>query len=293
MAYTTVLYQVDDRVARITLSRPKKMNALSLKLCAEFQDALAIADHDPDVRVIVVTGAGGQAFSAGFDLDDEEEKGSTRRTIEDWKRRHNRDVKFTYSVFECSKPVIAMIDGYCLAGALEFAQMCDIRYCSDDSRFGVTETRFAAGVLILAMPWVIGQRCRELIYTGDMFDAQEAYRLGLVSRVFPKDRLEEEVIRIAKRMSRVALPTLVWNKKALNNTLLTAGFDVALRYGAEACLIMENSDSEFTHFRELQASEGVTAAIKWRDALFAPFESKESWVLSRSKQLDDAKEEVP
>ncbi|WP_139482311.1 enoyl-CoA hydratase/isomerase family protein [Bradyrhizobium ivorense] len=82
--------------------------------------------------------------------------------------------------------------------------MCDIRYCSDDSRFGITATRFAAGALTLAMPWVIRQRCRELLYTGDMFDAQEAYRLGLVSRVFPKGQLEEEVIRIAKRMSRVA-----------------------------------------------------------------------------------------
>ncbi|MFK4529259.1 enoyl-CoA hydratase/carnithine racemase [Bradyrhizobium japonicum] len=122
MAYTTILHQVDDRIARIALSRPKKMNALSLKLCAEFQDALAIADYDPEVRVAVVTGAGGHAFSAGFDFDDEDENGRERRTIEDWKRRHNRDVKFNFSVFECSKPVIAMIDGYCLAGALEFAQ---------------------------------------------------------------------------------------------------------------------------------------------------------------------------
>lgn len=282
MTYSTMLYEVDDRVARITLNRPNKMNALSLKLCAEFQDALTAADRDPEVRVVVVTGAGGRAFSAGFDLDDEDEARQVRRNIEDWKRRLDHDFRFFYSVFNCSKPVIAMINGYCLAGALEFAQMFDIRYCSDDSRFGVTETRFASGVLTLAMPWVIGQRCRELIYTGDVFDAQEAYRLGLVNRVFPKHLLEEEVTRIAKRMSRVAMSALVWNKRALNNTLLAGGFDSALRYGAEACLIVDNSESEFKHFREVQHSEGVKAAIKWRDSIFAPFESETSGLSSRT-----------
>ncbi|QOZ36393.1 enoyl-CoA hydratase/isomerase family protein [Bradyrhizobium sp. CCBAU 53421] len=278
MAYSTILYEADDRVARITLNRPNKMNALSLKLCDEFQDALTQAEHDPEVRVIVVTGAGGRAFSAGYDLDDPDNEVpfGEPRTIEHFDRRNSKDFQFNYSPFKCPKPVIAMIEGYCLAGALEFATMCDLRYCSDDSRFAVTETRFAAGVNTLAMPWVIGQRCRELIYTGDMFNSQEAYRLGLVNRVFPKDRFEEEVVRIAKRISRVAMPTLVWNKKALNHALLAAGFDSALQYGAEANLIMENSHSEFKRFGELIRSEGLAAALEWRQSIFAPFESETS-----------------
>jgi enoyl-CoA hydratase/carnithine racemase len=255
------------------------MNALSLELCDEVEDAVRVADGDPEVRVLIVTGAGGKAFSAGYDLGDETEK---QRTIEHYNTRLNHDLRFTYSVFNCSKPVIAMINGYCLAGGLEFAQMCDIRYCSDDSRFGVVETRFAAGVATLAMPWVIGARCRELIYTGDMIDAEEALRLGLVSRVFPKAELDAEVTRIAKRMSRVALPTLQWNKRAINNTLAASGFHAALQYGVEACSIMDASKSEFEHFDELRASVGVTEAIKWRDAIFAPFDSPRSWVSSRS-----------
>lgn len=277
MTYSTILYDVDDRVGRITLNRPDKMNAISLKVCAEFEDALGIADRDPEVRVVVVTGAGGRAFAAGFDLNDEDyERGFADRTLDDWKERQDRDFKFNCSPFNCSKPVIAMISGYCLGGALEFATMFDIRYCSDDARFAVTETRFAVGILTLAMPWVIGQRCRELIYTGDTFDAEEAYRLGLVSRVFPKDRLEEEVMRIAKRMSRVSMPTLKWNKRALNNTLRAAGFDSALRHGAEACLLMDNSESEFKRFHQILRSEGVKAAIKWQESLFGPFESETS-----------------
>ncbi|VIO71674.1 enoyl-CoA hydratase/isomerase family protein [Bradyrhizobium ivorense] len=77
MAYSTILYEVDDRVARTTFNRLHKMNALSLKLAAEFEEALAVADRDPDVRAVVVTGAGGRAFSAGHDLDDEDEKGKS------------------------------------------------------------------------------------------------------------------------------------------------------------------------------------------------------------------------
>lgn len=291
MTYNTILYEVDDRVARITLNRPNKRNALSLKLMAEFQDAITVADRDPEVRVVVLTGAGGRAFSAGFDFGDEDNPNKVYETVEDWSTRHDQDEKFIHSVWNCSKPVIAMINGYCLAGGQELAQMCDIRYCSDDSTFGAVEARFAAGIVTLSMPWLIGQRCRELIYTGDMFDAQEACRLGLVNRVFPKDRLEEEVLRIAKRMSRVAMPTLVWQKKALNYALLAAGFDSALRYGAEACKLISLSRSEFKHFRELQKSAGVAAAIKWRDSIFAPFESETSWVSSRTepKQSGDRK----
>lgn len=283
MTYSTILYQVEDRVARITLNRPDKMNAISIKLCADFEDALGVADRDPEVRVIVVTGAGGRAFAAGFDLNDQDRKQLAERNSDDPKERTDRDFKFNYCPFNCDKPVIAMINGYCLGGALEFATMFDIRYCSDDALFAVTETRFAMGILTLGMPWIIGQRCRELIYTGDTFDASEAYRLGLVSRVFPKDKLDEEVMRIAKRMSRVAMPTLKWNKKALNNTLLAAGFDAALRQAAEACSHMNNSESEFRRFHEILRSEGIKAAIKWQELLFEPFESESSRSFPRSK----------
>lgn len=288
MTYSTILYKVDDRVAWITLNRPHRMNALSLELGAEFQDALAAADADPDVRVIVVKGSGERAFSSGFDLD-EDETGHGRQTIDEWDRRLKQDVKFINSVFECSKPVIAMIKGYCLAGALEFVQMCDICYCSDDSRFGLVEIRMGSGSAMLAMmPHKMGQRCRELAYTGDMFDAQEACRLGLVNRVFPKDRLEEEVTRIAKRMSRVAMPTLVWTKKGFNNALLAAGLDSALKYCFSAFMNINQSESEFKHFRELQFSRGAKAAFDWRESIFAPFESETSGLPSRTRSKQPA-----
>jgi enoyl-CoA hydratase/carnithine racemase len=238
-------------------------------------DALAVADADDEVRVVITTGAGGKAFSAGYDLNNDPDSptitGDTG--VVDYRKRLNHDLQYTYAAWRCSKPVIAMINGYCLAGALELAQMCDMRYASDDSRFGVIETRFAAGVVTFAMPWVIGQRCRELIYTGDVIPADEAFRLGLVNRVFPKADLEAEVMKIAKRMSRVALAALQWNKRSLTQTYETMGFSAAMQYGLEACVMLDVTETpEGKKFKEIQKADGLTAAIRWRDAQFAPFE---------------------
>jgi enoyl-CoA hydratase/carnithine racemase len=269
--FKVVKYHAEDRVATITLNRPEKMNAMSLELCAEVKRAVQLADDDPEVRVVIVTGAGGKAFSAGYDLGDSDQDGL--RGIEIFNKRLNHDLQYTYSMWNCSKPTIAMIDGYCLAGALELVQMCDIRYCSDVSRFGVVETRFSAGIATLAMPWVIGARSREFIYTGDMFGAEDALRVGLVNRVFPKADLHQEVMKIAKRMSRIALAALQWNKRAINNTYEAMGFSSALRYGVEACSIMDATETpEWRAEEDIRQAKGVTEALKWRKSIFAPYE---------------------
>ena len=272
MSYQHILYAVDDRVATITMNRPKQLNAMSLELCAEVKDAVAKADADPEVRVLILTGAGGKAFSAGYDLNDPQQA-EFRKSIEGWTKRIHMDLDYNSCVWRCSKPVIAMIDGYCLAGAMELAQMCDIRYCSDDAKFGVVETRFSTGISCLSMPWVVGHRCREYIFTGDTFGAEEAASIGLVSRVFPKASLQAEVTKIAKRMSRVALACLQWNKRAINNTYASMGMPAALQYGAEAATILDATDTpEKTKFNEIRYGDSLGAAMKWRDAQFKPFE---------------------
>ena len=273
MAYEHILYATDDRVATITMNRPTKMNAMSLDLCAEVKAAVTAADADPEVRVVILTGAGGKAFSAGYDLADPKAKSYRDRGIEGWHWRMNHDLDYNYSVWRCSKPVIAAVDGFCLAGALELAQMCDVRYCSDDARFGVVETRFSAAIACLSMPWVIGARARELIYTGDIFGADEALRLGLVSRVFKKAEFHAETMKIAKRMSRVALACLQWNKRALNQTQVAQGMASALQYGAEAGAILDATETpELKEFNRLRNTVSLAAAMKWRDDQFKQFE---------------------
>jgi enoyl-CoA hydratase len=271
MSYQQLLYAVDDRVARITLNRPERLNALSKLLVDEVMTALAEADADPEVRVVVIAGAGGRAFSAGYDIKESAE--APRRTLPEWRARMQKDIKFTYAPWDCSKPVICMIDGFCLAGALEFAQCCDLRYCSDDARFGAVEARFSNGIATMIMPWILGNRCRELIYTGDLFAADEAHRLGLVDRVFPKASLEAETIKVARRISRVSADCLKWNKRAINQTFEIMGLRSAIQYGSEACAIMDATGSpEAAQFDAIRREKGLGEALRWRDGVFAPYE---------------------
>ncbi|HZS82804.1 MAG TPA: enoyl-CoA hydratase/isomerase family protein [Stellaceae bacterium] len=271
MSYEQLTYETEDRVAILTLNRPERMNALSKRLVEEIKAAIAAADADPEIRVLIVTGAGDKAFSAGYDIKESAE--APKRGLAEWRARMQQDIAFTYTPWDCSKPVIAMINGFCLAGALEFAQCCDIRYCADDARFGVVETRFANGIATLMMPWILGNRCRELIYTGDMFGAEEAHRLGLVDRVFPKAELRAETLKIAKRMARVALDCLKYNKRAINQSFEIMGLRSAIQYGSEICAVMDAVGSpEAAEFDRLRRAEGLAAALKWRDAQFRPFE---------------------
>lgn len=271
MAYQAITYAIDDRVAIITFNRPEKLNAFTKIMKDEVRAAVKAADDDPNVRVVILTGAGGKSFSVGYDLKEAAE--TPRGDLSQWHGRMLDDYGFTRSVWDCSKPVVAVIDGHCLAGALEFAQMCDIRYCSDTSTFGVVETRFSAGVVTLAMPWIIGPRCRELIYTGDTIGAAEAERLGLVNRVFPKADLGRETLKIAKRMSMVAMACLKWNKRAVTHTYETMGFNAAMQYGVEACTIMDSTQTpEYIEFSNLRRTQGLGAALKWRDDQFRRYE---------------------
>jgi enoyl-CoA hydratase/carnithine racemase len=266
-----VLYDVDNRVAILTLNRPKKHNAIDDVTAEAFVEAVTRADADPEVRVLVVTGAGDRAFSAGYDIG---EHAHSTHDLASWSERLREGLAFTLSVWDCSKPVIAMINGYCLAGGLELAQMCDVRFASDDAVFGVTETRFSAGVATLVMPWLIGAHARELIYTGDVIDSTRARDIGLVSRVYTKATLGEETMRFAHRMSQVSLATLQWNKRAINHAYEAAGFRAALGYGVEAATLLSAAGSpEQTQFNEIRRTSGFRAAVAWRDSLFAPFET--------------------
>jgi enoyl-CoA hydratase/carnithine racemase len=272
MAFNTLLVEIDDLVATVTINRPGRMNAISDELTIEYRQLLSELDKDAAVRVIVVRGAGDRAFSSGYDLKDYP---GAKRTVEQLNDRYADQQDFLLSNWRCSKPVIAMIDGYCLAGGLEFALCCDIRYCTDVSKIGVLESRFAGGIGTMVIPWIIGNRCRELVYTGDTLTAAEAKEVGLVDRVFPKDAIVDETMRIAKRMSRVAASCQRWNKRAINQTFETMGLLTALRHGVDTASILRAAGSpERDTFDDLRANESLAAALKWRGDQFAPFEKK-------------------
>lgn len=269
--YDTIALERDARVGIITLNQPKTLNAISLTMTEEFTAALGELEADPGIRVIVIRGSGGKAFSSGYDIA--EETDSDPYTTATWSERLNHDLEFTLSVWKCRKPTIAAIEGYCLAGGMEFAGMCDVRYCSEDARFGVVDTRFSTGVATLILPWIVGPACRELIYTGDMFDAERAERIGFVTRVHPKETLYDEVLKTAKRMSMVATECLTWNKKALNQTFEIMGLMNALKAGVDAATLLNSMETpEFRQFDAIKRDQGMKAALKWRAEQFKQYE---------------------
>lgn len=191
-----VEYSVDGAIARITLKRPERMNAMTGAMYDAISDGFRAAEADDAVRVAIVSGEGGRAFSAGHDLLEMGNGGPSA-----WSPYRPR--RFDNGM-ECAKPTIAAVDGYCLAGGMELALFCDIRIASDRSHFGSPEVKWNIlhGYGALRLPDIIGMsNTMFLLLTGDFIDAQTALRVGLVSHVVAPDDLYPTAERIANQVA--------------------------------------------------------------------------------------------
>lgn len=194
---TEVEYATSGRIARITINRPERMNAMTGAMYDAISDGFRAAESDPEIRCVIVSGAGGRAFSAGHDLN---EMGGGRGSAP-WMPYRPR--RFDNGM-ECGKPTIAAVDGYCLAGGMELALFCDIRIASDRSHFGSPEVKWNIlhGYGALRLPDIIGMsNTMYLLLTGDFIDAPTALRAGLVTEVVPAEQLEARAQAIAERIS--------------------------------------------------------------------------------------------
>lgn len=264
-----ILYTVQDRIAHIQINRPKAMNAMYPDLMAELSDRFEQADKDDDnVSVIVLSGVGDN-FGAGYDLK------------YDWSTRYGKGVldqrqmlldcaEFEYGPWDCTKPVIAMVRGYCLAGSCELAMMSCITYASDTAQFGEPEIRFSMSPPTVVMPWVVGlKHSRELLYTGDIIDAREAERIGMINRTFPEATLEEETFRYARRAAAISLEGLRTTKASINKGAEIAGIRQAIAYGIEQGAMLDATITEAqAKFMEIREKAGLSAAIRWRESQF-------------------------
>jgi enoyl-CoA hydratase/carnithine racemase len=201
MAYENIIYAKKDRIAYITLNRPRVLNALSGQLNRELHSALLDFRDDPEVWVSIISGAGDRAFSSGHDLKEDTVAGFEEAMTASFWRPGTATI---YGTLEIWKPIIAAIHGYCLAGGLELALACDIRIAADNAQFGMSEVLRAlvpggGGVQRLARIVPLGI-AMEIILTGDMIDAQEAYRIGLVNRVVPLPELLPTAEKLARKI---------------------------------------------------------------------------------------------
>jgi enoyl-CoA hydratase len=261
---------LEDRrgpAAWLTLNRPDKLNALSYGLVHELREAVRRVADDDEVKVVVVTGAG-RAFSAGFDLS--EEAASRVEGAEQWRRILADDVALTLELWSLPKPTIAAVRGWCIAGACELAMACDMIVAADDARFGEPEIRYGSGPVTLLMPFLLGQKkTNELLLTGDVIDAAEAERLGLVNRVVHEDELEDAVAEVVQKIAPTPLPVLRLTKLALLRAYEAMGLRSAVLSNLDLSAILNAAETpEQREFDEIVAARGLKAALAWRDARY-------------------------
>lgn len=262
-----VLYDLSGPTATITLNRPDKLNALSAALVDELEAALRRAVSDDEVKVVVLAGAG-RAFSAGYDLS--EEAAGEISGADQWHGVLARDVEVTMEVWRCPKPTIAAVRGWCLAGGCELAMACDMIVAADDSRFGEPEIRYGSGPVTLLMPFLIGQKkTNELLFTGDVVDAVEAHRLGLVNRIVAPEDLDDAVAALAAKIAPTPLPVLRHTKLALLRAYEAMGLPQAVAANLDISAILNACDTpEQREFDDIVARDGLRAALAWRDSRY-------------------------
>jgi enoyl-CoA hydratase len=248
--YETLLVERRDRVAIITINRPDKRNALNIRTREEGAALLEELRGDDSVGVVVFTGAGDKAFIAGADIG--EFAGRTAMM--------QRDVMTARSLFTAidtfPKPVIAMINGYCLGGGCELALACDIRIASETASFGQPEINLGiipGGGGTQRLTRLVGEgKAMELILSGEIIDAQSAYAIGLVNHVFPADQLEAKTMEIANRIAAKSPIALSLAKEAVQ-LASRSNLDEGLRREVDLfalCFSTEDKDEGVSAFLE-------------------------------------------
>jgi len=258
MPFSTLLFDVRDRVATITVNRPDKLNALNDETIAELDEAIGIVHRRDDIAGAILTGAGAKAFVAGADIAELARQGPL-----DGRARARRGQEVFSRFEESPKPVIAAVNGFALGGGCELAMACHIRLAAENAKFGQPEVKLGIGPGYggtQRLPRLVGRgRALQLILTGEIIDAQEAWRIGLVNRVFPAADLLPEAERLLRHILAQGPVAVALCIAAVNRGLETS--------------LAEGLALEADHFGLLAATadmrEGMQAFLEKRAPAFA------------------------
>lgn len=271
MEYQSIRYQASDRVATITLDRPERLNAIDERMPGEIRAAVEAADADPEVHVVVLTGAG-RAFCSGYDLKEFAERAGRPYTQEmPWDptvdyRMMSRNTRDFMSLWRCSKPTIAKVRGFAVGGGSDVALACDLVVMADDARIGYPPAR-VWGVPTTAM-WIYrvgAEQAKRMLLTGDLIDGVEAKRIGLVVDSAPEERLDARVAELADRIKGIPRNQLMMNKMMVNQTLENMGLAGAQMLATLFDGIARHSP-EGLWFKERAEQVGFARAVRERDS---------------------------
>lgn len=274
--FDEIIYETANGRARITLNRPEKLNALTLKMQAEMAEALWQADNDRDVHCVIIRGAG-RAFSAGYDLagnsdvpvsrvETDNQRGA--RSVDDDIWQLERAQRYRMAIFDMHKPVIAQVHGPCIAGGTDIALLCDIVLIADDATVA-----FPAGRNLGALPnqmWLYNvgpQWTKRLMLTGDSITGAEAAQLGFAMKAVPADQLETETEGLAARMANIDPDILAANKRAVNLGMELMGARTMQRLAVENDARGHQAASARAFIKRASES-GLKTALSERDAPF-------------------------
>jgi len=264
----TVSYEVRDRRAYLTLDRPDRLNAITAQMGRDIAAAVAAANADRGVRVIVVQGAG-RAFSAGYDLklyaeEGEDLQGEVWDPIQDFQMMKANTDNF-FSLWRSMKPTIAKVRGFAVAGGSDIALSCDLVVMAEDARIGYMPARIW-GCPTTAM-WVYrlgAEKAKRMLLTGDTIDGMQAKEWGLVIDAVPEAELDAAVEKLADRMAGVPINQLAMQKMMINQAYDNMGLQSTQNMAVLFDGITRHSP-EGRWFVEFAQRHGFDAAVRWRD----------------------------
>jgi len=299
MDFETILYEKEGGKARITLNRPEKLNALSMKLQRELNSALWEADNDAAVHVIILRAAG-RAFCAGYDLtpmqspppkgaaaEGEEAYTNVYRgmaSMDDDIWQLERQQRERMAIWEIHKPVIAQVHGYCLAGGTDLALLCDIVIVADDAVIGFPPVRAMGSPPAHMWTYLVGpQWAKYMLLTGDSIDGRTAAEIGVALKSVPASELEAEVEAIAAKMEKIDVELLSPNKRIVNVALELMGARTIQRMAAENDGRAHQAPA-VREFGRLAMTQGLKAALEWRDSKFGDGRGTANYQQRRAEQ---------
>ncbi|MFB9928156.1 enoyl-CoA hydratase/isomerase family protein [Amycolatopsis halotolerans] len=258
-------------MAHLSLNRPERLNVLDPAVYAELFAALDAAYADPEIRAIVIAGAG-EHFCAGFDLAASDDMAVREPVWSQWSGMAGQRTAMA-TIGNSPKPIIAAVQGYCLGGGFELANYCDFIVAADDAVFGEPEVRFSLVAHPRLMYFVPLRKAKEIQLLGEPFSAADAERLGLVNEVVPAAELGDRALAFARRLCRVPAETFQHTKTIMGRVLEMQGLGVAESMFASDFVVSKLTDTaDRARFREIRESDGLRAALAWARTKDTPAE---------------------